>query len=508
MTELFTAIIYWVSIIALVCLVLWAGISNNKRKKNLTGKTEKEKFYFGKNNNYNPLKDSQKDIYVSDVVMGVVMVLFIILPFFYIMAYSSVGLREYWNGTGQFVDGLPAEMFAGLSVVSIVTALAGISKGTWLGFDLHYMLKEYKIIKEVKICLILTFVSRVLLFVAKVFLNAGSYELYFAIRAIIVLGFFWYFLLTIRIILHVVEVLLGKNVIRFFADNLYRVLWFDKDPMEDCKFSEKDVIQITEYLLDKYRCAVKSIKQDDWDSIEYDTTIRHKSEQFNSIKLKGSLICSFALTVIAFVLTLNAYNDISSWTYQWGIMVGLGVFFFALGLFFYGFGGLYVTICYGWVSYTFTFKKRKNRKKTLLAREKAIFPRRKLVKYIQVVESILVLYSILLEQEEQLKKCSEINKEDTRLGKTSTVLRCCEEEKEKWEEGKEKMQLLLVAMDYLQFQKTNSLLPGLTYCKGDTSVQLAKGFLIRITKSFDGDCIDETKLNEFLGVKQNMKNEK
>ncbi len=223
-------------------------------------------------------------------------------------------------------------------------------------------------------------------------------------------------------------------------------------------------------------------------AIDYDTTIRQDSNLFKKNRVTASLICSVSVLVILFILTFNSYNDILLWTYQWTVLIVVGVIFFVLGLLYYGHGGLFVTMCYGWVSFALTVKKRNNEEKTILARETAIISRWRLVKCIRSVESILVFYNMLLEQS---------NGNELAL----LALQCCEEEKENWDKWKEKVQLLLVAMEYLYFRKKKCFFPGIIYAKTDRSVNLARGFCIRVTKAYNRENIDTREYDDFLNEK-------
>ena len=342
--QMTTFIYYIIKILVLFGIVIWAGIYNNRRMKKLFSNKEKEFFYFGKKNGNNRLKHKNNIMDGISSACVLVSILLVLLPICFIIANPSLGLRPLWIGTGEFVDGLPAEMFAGLSIIAIITALVGVQKKTWFGFDIYDILREFSVVRKIGISLYLTFVCRILILVAPVILNLFGYEMYFTARALVLLGFLVYLSYIIKIMRIVIEILFGNNIDRFCADNMYRFLGLKKESKKE--YGTEELTNVMEYLLDEYVKKMKKIGCKDLVGISYDTNINPNGEQFKKMKICSSFVIAPAIMVLTFMMTLTCYSEVSKWGFQWGVVAFALVLFAALGILNNGFGGLFVTMCY------------------------------------------------------------------------------------------------------------------------------------------------------------------
>ena len=245
-----TLVFYIIEILVLWGIVIWAGICNDKRMKKLCGDKEKEVFFFGEMRDNNRLKHKRNVIDGISSVCMLMALLVVLLPICLIVANPNHGLRILWQGTGKFIDDLPAEMFAGLSIIAIITALVGVKKKTWFGFDIYDILREFSVVRKIGISLGLTFVCRILILVAPVMLNLFGYEMYFALRVLVLFSFFSYLFYLIKIMRIVIEILFGNSIDRFCADNMYRFLRLRKGSKRE--YGIEELTDAMEYLVDEY----------------------------------------------------------------------------------------------------------------------------------------------------------------------------------------------------------------------------------------------------------------
>lgn len=481
-TQTILLVIYVIGILFLWGIIIWAGCYQHKRIKNLKNNKEREDFFFEKVNVNNRFKHRRSGMDIISSVFNLAWMLMLLIFVCFVMVNPSVGLRNLWQGTGKFVDGLPAEMFAGLSIVAIITALVGVKKGTWFGFDIYDILREFAIVKKIGICLGLTFCCRILIFIAPIMFNLFGYEVYFVVRGLVLFGFFVYLYYLIKIMQIVIEILFGNNIDRFCANNLYRFLRIEKKCKRD--YGEEELTNVMEYLLDEYVYIMEKIGCKELVAISYDTNINPKGERFRQKRIWSSIVIAGMMMVITLYITLVLYPEVSKWSFQWVIVAITLLLFAILGRVNYGFGGLFVTICYGWVSYRFEYKKKK-----VYSRETAPFKKRKYVKCVRSVENILALYRILLEQ-----KVKEMEKVLEKYVLNEMAAR----------DGMEKdfMKMLLISMDYMQYCRKSTTIKEFIFPKDDKCIQWAKGFAIKATNSVLGDKVDEEKFNRYLESKQ------
>ena len=232
-TQTSSLVFYIIEILFLWGMVIWAGCHYHKRIKNLKNNKEKESFYFERISGNNRFKHRSTIIDVISSVCKFAWILTILIFFCLIIANPDAGLRIFWQGTGKFVDELPGEMFAGLSIVAIITALVGVRKETWFGFDIYDILREFSIVRKTCTSLVLTFVCRILIFVAPIILNISGYEKYFVVKVLVLFCFLVYLYYLIEIMWVVIEILFGNNIDRFCANNLYRFLRLRKESKRD-----------------------------------------------------------------------------------------------------------------------------------------------------------------------------------------------------------------------------------------------------------------------------------
>ena len=461
---------------------IWAGCHYHKRIKNLKNNKEKESFYFERISGNNRFKHRSTIIDVISSVCKFAWILTILIFFCLIIANPDAGLRIFWQGTGKFVDELPGEMFAGLSIVAIITALVGVRKETWFGFDIYDILREFSIVRKTCTSLVLTFVCRILIFVAPIILNISGYEKYFVVKVLVLFCFLVYLYYLIEIMWVVIEILFGNNIDRFCANNLYRFLRLRKESKRD--YGEEELTNVMEYLLDEYVHIMGKIGCNNLDAISYDTNINPKGERFKQKRIWSSIVIAVAITVLTYLVTFVSYFEVSKWSFQWMIVVIAFLLFVILGIANDGFGGIFVTMCYGWVSYRFEYNKRE-----VYSRNTAMFKRSKYVKCVRSVENILALYSLLLEQ--RGKALEEIVEK--------YVLK---EKATRNDIEKDYMTMLLISMDYMHYCRTSTIIKEVTFPNNDKCIQWAKGFAIKATNSVLGDKVDEEKFNKYLELKQ------
>lgn len=486
--QIATVVFYIIEILVLWGIVIWAGIYNGKRMKKLCGNKEKEEFFFGKMGNNNRLKHKRNIMDGISSVCMLMMLLVVLFPICLIIANPNHGLRALWQGTGKFVDDLPAEMFAGLSIIAIITALAGVKKKTWFGFDIYDILREFSVVRKIGICLGLTFVCKILIFVAPVMLNLFGYEMYFAVRTLVLFGFFAYLFYLVKIMRIVIEILFGNNIDRFCADNMYRFLRLRRGTKRE--YGIEELTDATEYLVDEYVKQMRKIGCKKLAAISFDTNINPNGERLKKKKVWSSIVIAGIVTILTFIMTWASYPEMSEWCFQWGVVAFPLVLFVGLGVANNGFGGLFVTMCYGWVSYMFEYEKRE-----VYSRETSLFEKRKYCKCVRSVENILALYSCLLEEK---GNATEENVEKYVLKERAD------------REGVEQdcMGMLLISMDYMHYRKTGRVINKFTFHRDDKCIQWAKGFAIKATNSVVGDRVDEEKFNEYIELKKGNKGKK
>ncbi len=483
-----TLVFYIIEILVLWGIAIWAGADHDKQMKKLWGDKEKEEFFFGKMGDNNRLKHKRNIMDGISSICMLMMLLVILFPICLIVANPNHGFRMLWQGTGKFVDNLPAEMFAGLSIIAIITALAGIKKKTWFGFDIYDILREFSVVRKIGISLGVTIICRILIFVAPVMLNLFGYEMYFAVRALVLFGFFVYLFYIVKIMRIVIEILFGNSIDRFCADNMYRFLRLRRGIKRD--YGIEELTDATEYLVAKYVKHMRKIECKKLVAISFDTNINPKGERLKKKKVWSSIVVAGIISILTFIMTWAPYPEMSEWCFQWGVVAFSLVLFVVLGVANNGFGALFVIMCYGWVSYRFEYEKRE-----VYSRESSLFEKRKYSKCVRSVENILALYSCLLEQKgnatEEIVEKYVLKERADRKG----VEKDC-------------MGMLLISMDYMHYCKTGRMINKFSFSYNDKCIQWAKGFAIKATNSVVGDRVDEERFNEYVELKKKNKGKK
>lgn len=182
-----------------------------------------------------------------------------------------------------------------------------------------------------------------------------------------------------------------------------------------------------------------------------------------------------------------------------GVVIVYGLFAF-LGMRNDGFGCLFVSVCYGWVSYEFVYEpvdkkgKKKNKKSkkaeesiTKIGGHVALFGNKKRCQYVYAFKNILALYWIALQQEEVAMKEKIM----------SDMLKKMTDDKET-----PGLHSLLIAMDYLGYyyglQAPNE---KIKVARGNKMTNIAQAFSLDVTKSILGDKLDKKRFKEYVDAK-------
>ena len=310
---------YFIEIFILWGAVIWGGCYQQIKMKNLKNNEDRKSFYFGRINGNNRLKHRNTMMDVISSTFMLVWILTILILLCFTIVNPDVQLRAFWQGTGKFIDDIPAEMFGGLSIVAITTALVGVKKSTWFGFDIYDILREFSVVRKTCTSLVLTCVCRILIFVAPIIFNIFGYEEYFVVRVLIVFCFLIYLVYLTEIMWVVIEILFGNNIDRFCANNLYRFLRLRK--MSKSQYDEEEIANIMEYLLDEYVDKMRKIGCEKLVAISYDTNINPNGERLKQKKMWSSIVVAGFMTVLAFLMTLVPYPEVSKWGFQWVMVI-------------------------------------------------------------------------------------------------------------------------------------------------------------------------------------------
>ena len=243
-------------------------------------------------------------------------------------------------------------------------------------------------------------------------------------------------------------------------------------------------------------------------TLKYDTNLKPGSERFISLRKKAAFIIPIFIVIIIAMLLLCVFENHAT-TPLGKIIIGFSVvgvylLFMFLGIYNDGFGCLFVSLCYGWVSYEFVYEpvdkegKKKNKKSnkteesiTKIGGHVALFGNKKRCQYVYAFKNILALYWIALQQEEVAMKEKIM----------SDMLKKMADDKET-----PGLHSLLIAMDYLgDHYKLRAPNEEIEVKQGSKMANIAQAFSLDVTKNILGDELDNEKYEKYVQAKNTKK---
>lgn len=497
---------YITGIVLFVVSFFVMGFYHHYKLKTIQSNREKKKFFFGREASNNPFIKQSKTSGIKECVLGYLgrIFWFPLLAFFFVWLAPEIKL--VWEGTGKYLENYPSEILAALSTVLIIVSLIEFRKQTWLIYDVTYILKKQKIIKNIRIILLVAVMAYLAQLICPVLYNIYGYRAYICARLFSMYNFAIFLILFIQNVWRILNVLFDNNIDCMIFDNLHELFGIENFRAREVHLDSIELDNIMEYLLEKYGEAAEAVKFDSMITLRYDTNLKPSSERYISLRKKAAFIIPFFIVIVTAMMILCIFEnqvDIPLCTIIVGIVVEYLVFM-SLGMYNDGFGCLFVSLCYGWVSYEFVYKPvdKKGEKKNKKSKKKeesiakigghvALFGNKKRCQYVYAFKNILALYWIALQQEEVAMKEKIM----------SDMLKRMTEDKET-----PGLHSLLIAMDYLgnyyELQVPNE---KIEVTRGEKMTNIAQAFSLDVTKSILGDELDNEKYENYVKAKNTKK---
>lgn len=497
---------YNIGIVFFVVSFLVMGFYNHYKLKTIQSNREKKKFFFGREASNNPFIKQSKTSGIKECVFGYLgrIFWFPILAFPIVWAAPEINL--IWKGTGKYLENYPSEILAALSTVLIIVSLIEFRKQTWLIYDVTYILKKQKIIKNIRIILLVAVMAYLAQIICPVLYNIYGYRAYICARLFSMYNFVIFLILFISNVWRILNVLFDNNIDCMIFDNLHELFGIENFRAREVHLDGIELDNIMEYLLEKYGEAAEAVKFDSMITLRYDTNLKPGSERYIALRKRAAFIIPvFIVIVIALMLLCIFENqaDVPLGNILAGVAMVYGLFAF-LGMRNDGFGCLFVSVCYGWVSYEFVYEpvdnkgKKKNKKSkktdesiTKIGGHVALFGNKKRCQYVYAFKNVLALYWIALQQEEVAMKEKIM----------SDMLKKMTDDKET-----PGLHSLLIAMDYLgDYYKLRAPNEKIVVKQGSKMANIAQAFSLDVTKSILGDELDNEKYENYVKAKNTKK---
>ena len=497
---------YNIGIIFVVVSFLVMGFYNHYKLKTIQSNREKKKFFFGKDASNNPFIKQSKAAGIKECVLGYLGRIFWFVPLAFLFVWVAPEIKLIWEGTGKYLENYPSEILAALSTVLIIISLIEFRKQTWLIYDVTYILKKQKIIKNIRIILLVVIMAYLAQIICPVLYNIYGYRAYICARLFSMYNFVIFLILFISNVWRILNVLFDNNIDCMIFDNLHELFGIENFRAREVHLDAIELDNIMEYLLEKYCEAAEAVKFDSMITLRYDTNLKPGSERYISLRKSSAFIIPLFIVIVTAMMILCIFEnqvDIPWCEIIVGVVVEYLVFMF-LGMYNDGFGCLFVSLCYGWVSYEFVYEpvdkkgKKKNKKSkktdesiTKIGGHVALFGNKKRCQYVYAFKNILALYWIALQQEEVAMKEKIM----------SDMLKRMTEDKET-----PGLHSLLIAMDYLgnyyELQVPNE---KIEVTRGEKMTNIAQAFSLDVTKSILGDELDNEKYENYVKAKNTKK---
>ena len=489
----------YIGIIFFIVSILCMGFQQSHKLKTLQSNREKKKFFFGKEASNNPFIKQSKTSGIKECVFGYVAWIFWFPILAFPIVWAAPEIKLIWKGTGKYLENYPGEILAALSTVLIIVSLIEFRKQTWLIYDVTYILKKQKIINNIRIILLVAVMAYLTQIICPVLYNIYGYRAYICTRLFSMYNFAIFLILFILNVWRILNVLFDNNIDCMIFDNLHELFGIENFRAREVHLDGIELVNIMEYLLEKYGEAAEAVKFDSMITSRYDTNLKPGSERYIALRKKAAFIIPGFIVIVIALLLLCIFENIAD--VPWGnifagVVIVYGLFAF-LGMRNDGFGCLFVSVCYGWVSYEFVYEpvdkkgKKKNKKSkkteesiTKIGGHVALFGNKKRCQYVYAFKNILALYWIALQQEEVAMKEKIM----------SDMLKKMTDDKET-----PGLHSLLIAMDYLgyyyELQAPNE---KIKVARGNKMTNIAQAFSLDVTKSILGDKLDKKRFKEYV----------
>lgn len=387
--------VYSLFAIFIIGFICYEHLGYSMRKKE-TSIGDINTFYFGKRTERKSFRNI-KNIRVGTVFYGIIISFFICLSN---SAIASVnGIEKIWNGTGTYVDAIPAVMIT--TYITLITFLGIFSK--WenkkcITYTIDDIIDKYSIIEQLKKMSLLTGATYLFLFASIIVKNITVYEMYFGIKSLVLVYFVYYIWLFMRIIWIFIDLLMGSKIEHKMLDNLYREFWYKPLGKIENYWTDDVVRAQIEYLIENYIKYSKKIK---YSRISFDTNFKvEENSRFQKLKIKSSLIVAIVTTIIITISssgTLLAHNEMIL-PYCIGCLVYIIVVWIS-GITLRGLSTIFIGIVYDRKGYEIETKNRLIKKRYVC--DVGMYESNKYFHYIKATKNIIAFACLAIHENQE-----------------------------------------------------------------------------------------------------------
>lgn len=423
--------VYSLFVLFIIGFIFYEYIGYSMRKKE-TSIGDTNTFYFGKRTEKKSFRNI-KNIRVGTVIYGIIISFIICLSNSVIASVN--GIEKIWNGTGIYVEAIPAVMIT--TYITLITFLGIFSK--WenkkcITYTIDDIIDKYSIIEQLKKMSLLTGATYLFLFVSIIVKNITIYELYFGIKSLVLVYFVYYIWLFMRIIWIFIDLLMGSKIEYKMLDNLYSEFRYKPLRKTENDWIDNVVMEQIEYLIENYIKYSKKIK---YSRISFDTNFKvGKNSRFQELRIKSSLIVAIVTTIIITISSSGAllvHNEIILPYFKCCLVYIIVVFI--LGITLRGLSTFFIGIVYDRKGYQIETKSRLIKKRYVC--DVGMYERNKYFHYIKATKNIIAFACLAIHE----------NQEES----FDIIVQICKNKIE----SDERIYIILLVLDYFYYKNKN-----------------------------------------------------